>query len=218
MSKFRDKLQTFIFGLSVGLLIACLFFIFKLDDYFRKIDFSIMNQKKNISEEVVKPKVEEEEKEKQDTKKPAGTTPKKTGTFSVSYTTNDSLYGESENYRVLKEEMVSVKNVYVKVLEPREKISSGDSLIAALAGIATTDEKDFFMIEFWKTPLNSKGYKMTRNRLLIYGYNENADVCIIKLNDNYYLRNNSLVYKLNYSSDFKPLERVDDASFAGKFN
>ncbi|MGZ3862738.1 MAG: hypothetical protein ACXVPN_15670 [Bacteroidia bacterium] len=217
MSKFRDKLQTFIFGLSVGLLIACLFFIFKLDDYFRKIDFSIMSQKKNISEEVVKPKTEEE-KEKPAVKKNEAVSPKKTNTLSTSYSVNDSLYAEGENYHVLKEEMISVKNVYVKVLTPKEKTNSTDSLIASLAGVTTTDEKDFFMIEFWKTPLNSKGYKMTRNRLLIYGYNENPDVAVIKLNDNYFLKNNGLVYKLNYSSDFKPLERIDDATVAGKFN
>ena len=62
MSKFRDKLQFFVFGLSVGLLVACLFFIFKLDDYFRKIDFSILNQKKNISEEIITAKTEPENK------------------------------------------------------------------------------------------------------------------------------------------------------------
>ncbi|MGZ3866987.1 MAG: hypothetical protein ACXVNR_11675 [Bacteroidia bacterium] len=176
-----------------------------------------MNQKKNISEEVVKPKTEEGKEEKQTTKK-TEVPVKKTNTLSVSYSTNDSSYASGENYRVLKEEMVSVKNVYVKILEPKEKTGSSDSLIASLAGITNPDEKDFFMIEFWKTPLNSKGYKMTRNRILIYGYNDNVDVCIIKLNDNYYLRNNSQVYKLNYSSDFKPLERVDDAAVAGKFN
>jgi hypothetical protein len=91
-------------------------------------------------------------------------------------------------------------------------------LIASLAGVTTPDEKEFFMIEFWKTPLNSKGYKMTRNRLLIYGYNENADASIIKLNENYYLRNNNMIFKLNYSSEFKPLERESDADVAGKFN
>ncbi len=224
MSKFREKIQIFIFGLSVGLLIACLFFIFKLDDYFRKIDFSALNQKKNISEEVIPAKTEKEKKEgkkdeKSQTKKNESNAGRKTNGSFVSFNNvNDSSFQESETYRVLKEELISVKNIYVKVLTPKEKISSTDSMIASLAGITTPDDKEFFMIEFWKTPLNSKGYKMTRSRLLIYGYAENADVSIIKLNDNYYLRNNSLVYKLNYSSEFKPLERAPDADVAGKFN
>jgi len=224
MSKFREKLQIFVFGLSVGLLVACLFFIFKLDSYFRKIDFSILNQKKNISEEVISAKADKENNEekknlKPQTKKTENNSDKKTNGSLVSFNNiNDSSYQESETYRVLKEELISVKNIYVKVLTPKEKISSADSMIASLAGVTTPDEKEFFMIEFWKTPLNSKGYKMTKNRLLIYGYGENADVSIIKLNDNYYLRNNSLFYILNYSSEFKPLERTQAADVAGKFN
>ncbi len=219
MPKFRDKLQIFVFGLSVGLLVACLFFIFKLDSYFRKIDFSALNQKKNNTEEIVPAKIEKENSDpkKDESKKPV--TKNKTNESFISFNNvNDSSYQESETYKVLKEELISVKNIYVKVLSPKEKTSSSDSLIASLAGITTPDEKEFFMIEFWKTPLNSKGYKMTRSRLLIYGYAENPDVSIIKLNENYYLKNNNLVYKLNYSSEFKPLERAPETDIAGKFN
>lgn len=224
MSKFRDKIQVFVFGLSVGLLAACLFFIFKLDNFFSKIDFSALSQKKNVSEQNVVPKTEKESTEegkeqKTAVKKPENNSPKKTNESFVSFNNvSDSSFQESETYRVLKEELVSVKNIYVKVLTPKEKTSASDSMIASLAGVSTPDEKEFFMIEFWKTPLNSKGYKMTRSRLLIYGYPENADVSIIKLNENYYLRNNSLVYKLGYSSDFKPLERAPESDIAGKFN
>lgn len=215
----RDKIQVFVFGLSVGLLIACLFFIFKLDEYFRKVDLSVLTQKKNISEEMVSTKSEKDEPagKKEESKKPVQKV--KNSEPNVSFNNvNDSSFHESEAYRVLKEELVSVKNLYVKVLTPKEKTDPSDSLIASLAGVSTPAEQEFFMIEFWKTPLNSKGYKMTRSRLLIYGYPENADVAIIKLNDNYYLRNNSLVYKLNYSSEFRPLERAGESDIAGKFN
>jgi len=221
MPKFREKIQIFIFGLSVGLLAACLFFIFKLDDFFRKIDFSALSQKKNVSEEIVPAKTEKEKnevKEKGAAKKTENSSSKKTNETFVSFNNaNDSAFQENENYRVLKEELISVKNIYVKVLTPQEKISTSDSLIASLAGVSTPDNKEFFMIEFWKTPLNSKGYKMTHNRLLVYGYPENPDVSIIKLNENYYLRNNNLIYKLNYSSEFKPLERAPETDIAGKF-
>lgn len=223
MSKFREKIQIFIFGLSVGLLAACLFFIFKLDDFFRKMDFSALSQKKNITEEVVTAKSEKENNEtkkegKSETKKTEISSTKKTNESGLAFNNiNDSTFQDSETYRVLKEELISVKNIYVKVLSPKEKTSATDSLIASLAGVSTPDDKEFFMIEFWKTPLNSKGYKMTRNRLVIYGYAENADVSIIKLNENYYLRNNNLFYKLSYSSEFKSLERAPETDIAGKF-
>ena len=58
---FKEKLQIFVFGLSIGLLAGCLFFIFKLDSYVRKIDMSILTQKQNVSEQVVSPVKENRE-------------------------------------------------------------------------------------------------------------------------------------------------------------
>jgi hypothetical protein len=226
MSKFSEKISPFIFGLSIGLLAACLFFIFKLDEYVRKFDFSALNQKKQVSEEIVVPLAEKESTEEKRKVRKSNTNPAKkeshnedTGT-SYTSSASDSGYRQNENYKVLKEELVSVKNLYVKVLTPKEKTSSSDSLIASLAGVSVPDEgdKEFFMIEFWKTPLNSKGYKMTRSRLLIYGYPENQDVAIVKVNEVYYLRNNSQIFKLAYSSEFKPLERATSEEAADKFN
>jgi hypothetical protein len=217
--KFREKLQIFAFGVSVGLLAGCLFFIFKLDAYVRKFDMNLLTQKQNVSEQVVNPKNIDENKPKDktniksNTKKENATT-KNQSVISFNDVT-DSAYIKSDNYQVLKEELIAVKNIYVKTITPAEKTSSADSLAASLAGVTTPPAEEFFMIEFWKTPLNSKGYKMTRSRLLIYGYPEKADLALIKRNDAYYLRNNNLVYKLNYSSEFKPMERATET---GIFN
>jgi hypothetical protein len=218
--KFREKLQIFVFGVSVGLLAGCLFFIFKLDSYVRKFDMSLLTQKQNVSEQLVNPNKTDEENKAQDKSnnktnaKKENATNKNQSLISFNDVT-DSAYINSDNYQVLKEELIAVKNIYVKTITPVEKTSSADSLAASLAGVTTPAAEEFFMIEFWKTPLNSKGYKMTRSRLLIYGYPEKADLALIKRNDNYYLRNNNLVYKLNYSSEFKPMERTTET---GIFN
>lgn len=224
MAGFREKITPFTFGLSIGLLAACLFFIFKLDTYLRKIDFSALNPKNKVSEEVVS---QPGAKEKAENKKGDKTPAKKTETqkekkpvnnsFVSMNNVSDSGYAESETYKVLKEELQSVKNIYVKVLSPKEKTSAKDSVIASLAGVTMPDDKEFFMIEFWKTPLNSKGYKMTRSRLLIYGFNEGDDLLLVKDTDKYYLRNNKIVYSLSYSAEFKPMERANENDITGKF-
>ncbi|HTA61952.1 MAG TPA: hypothetical protein VK835_05830 [Bacteroidia bacterium] len=177
---------------------------------------SLLTQKQNVSEQVVSPnktddenKSQENKGNKSNTKKENGSTNKNEALLSFNDVT-DSAYINSDNYQVLKEELLSVKNIYVKTITPIEKTSSADSLAASLAGVTTPAAEEFFMIEFWKTPLNSKGYKMTRSRLLIYGYPEKADLALVKSSDGYYLRNNNLVYKLNYSSEFKPMERTAD--------
>ncbi len=219
---FREKVQVFIFGLSVGLLAGCLFFIFKLDSYVRKFDMRLLTQRQNVSEQIINPvMVEEISKKENSTRKPnlkKESGPSKNLSLISFNDINDSAYLKSDNYQVLKEELISVKNIYVKTLTPVEKIKTTDSLAASLAGVNNPAAEEFFMIEFWKTPLNSKGYKMTRSRLLLYGYPEKTDLALIKRNDSYYLRNNNLVYKINYSSEFKPLERSTETSVSGMFN
>ena len=214
------------FGLTVGLLAGCLFFIFKLDSYVRNFNLSLLTQKQNISEQIVPQKKETDDtkaqeknpvKGKAESKKESNSAVKNESLISMN-DINDSAYISSDNYQVLKEELISVKNIYVKTTSPAERTSTADSLAASLAGVTNSSPEEFFMVEFWKTPLNSKGYKMTRSRLLIYGYPEKNDLALIKHNDAYYLRNNKMVYRLNYSSEFKPLERNTESDVAGMFN
>ena len=224
--QFRQKVPIFIFGVSVGLLAGCLFFLFKLDTYIRNFNLSLLNQKQNISEQVISTKKEEGDNQSKDKNKyKAKAEVKKENTIlskNISLISmndiTDSSYVNSENYQVLKEELISVKNLYVKTLTPEEKTSSADSLAASLAGVTNPPKEEFFMIEFWKTPLNSKGYKMTRSRLLIYGYPEKTDLALVKRDDNYYLRNNKMIYRLSYSSEFKPMERSSESDVAGMFH
>ncbi len=220
---FKEKLQIFVFGLSIGLLAGCLFFIFKLDSYVRKFDMSVITQRQNVSEQVISPVKENtetktKEKNTRSLNNQENSRVNKNQSLISFNDVTDSAYINSDNYQVLKEELISVKNIYVKTVTPIEKTNSTDSLAASLAGVSNPSVEEFFMIEFWKTPLNSKGYKMTRSRLLIYGFPEKTDLALVKKNDNYYLRNNKMVYRLNYSSEFKPLERSPESDVAGMFN
>lgn len=219
MGNFRDKIAPFTFGLSIGLLAACLFFIFKLDTYISKINLTNLAPKTAVSEEVAAPGVNEKKTSqtkraktpKREEKKPD----KEQDMAGLAESSTDSTQAAAETYRVLKEELQSVKNIPVKVIGPVEK-DRKDSLIASLAGVSAADDKESFTIEFWKTPLNSKGYKMTRSRLLIYGFNEGKDLQLVKEADRYYLKNNDVVYALSYTAEFRPLERAPEAE--GKFN
>ena len=219
MSNFRDKIAPFTFGLSIGLLAACLFFIFKLDTYISKINLTNLAPKTAVSEEVAAPGVNEKKtsqpKRAQTPKREEKKPEKEQDAAGLAESNTDSTQAAAETYRVLKEELQSVKNIPVKVIGPNEK-NPKDSLIASLAGVSAANDQEFFMIEFWKSPLNSKGYKMTRSRLLIYGFNEGKDLQLVKEADKYYLKNNNVVYAVSYSAEFRPLERAPEAE--GKFN
>lgn len=224
MNRFGKKIQLFIFGLSIGLLIGCLFFIFKLDDFFSKASLFEKENKASVTEELV---LNENKKEKETKSHSSHSSSKKSTTVGNSDTnsevgattpaSNTFSESEDENINVLKEELIGVKNINVKDIEGESDYKSiSDSVLTVMSGISSNKKNDFFMVEFWKTPLNSKGYKMTRNRVLIYGLKENADLMMVKLDDEYYLKNNSEVYKLNYSTDFKPMEKVYEASVLQK--
>lgn len=61
------------------------------------------------------------------------------------------------------------------------------------------------LVEFWKSPLNYRGYKMSRNKLVVYGLDQfesfslhsDGKIFFIKYFDNY--------YPVSLSLDFKPL-------------
>jgi hypothetical protein len=226
MFRFGQKLQIFIFGLTVGLLIGFLFFIFKLDDYFAKISFSDNKTNTTIIEQVIPENTtaKNDLKEAADLKKP---TPKskpvtdsavKENGSTLAFENSSLQLENQETINVLKEELVGVKNIYLKDFDNNRLYkSSKDSLLSVVSGVTEPKKNDFFMVEFWKTPLNSKGYKMTRNRVLIYGLTDKSDVALVKVSDNYYLKNNSVVYKLNYSTEFKPMERVTENNILEKF-
>src|SRR6202008_3738988 len=212
MNRFGKKIQLFVFGLSIGLLVGCLFFIFKLDDFFSRASLFEKENKASVTEELVLNDNRSEKESKNHRVNPVNKTTDSTLKNSdtnneVGATTSTYTFTESqdENINVLKEELIGVKNINVKDIEGGSDYKSiSDSVLTSMSGISSNKKTDFFMVEFWKTPLNSKGYKMTRNTVLIYGLKENTDLSMVKLDDEYYLKNNSEVYKLNYSTDFKP--------------
>lgn len=223
MFRLKDKLQIFLLGLTTGLLIGTLFFLFKLDDYVKRIDLSVLQNLNPVKESKSEDRPEETTTNKTENKKSGQEKKSKSENSETSeakyvYSNqSDSIRGNEEIYNVLKEELISVKNLNVKTIGTPE-VNQKDSLLAAMAGIKAENPDDFFMIEFRKTPLNSKGYKMTRQRILIYGYEEKKDLAVIRKEDEYFLRNNNTYYKIAYSAEFKPMEKVNPPFSIEKLN
>ena len=203
----KHKIPPFVFGVSIGLIIGIGFFIFKLDDYFNKMKTAATEQIKIIEQ----PVVQEEKKETI-----AGENRFKINTKvspSVNYKEVDSLLKEENEVKVAKEELLSVKNLKLIDLDKNVK----DTLAAKLAGV-NEDNTTLFFVEFWKTPLNSKGYRMTKNRIILYGFSDFSSMNLYKVDDNYYLKSEEQVYKLSGNADFMPMERVSDSDLLAKIN
>lgn len=208
--RLKRKIPTFIFGVSIGLVIGVGFFIFKITDIFNNLkdaakeQITVIQQPvKNSNEDTKKT-----DKNKERFKINLGHSPK------VNYHEVDSLIKQDSELNVATDELLTVKNV--------KMINIGTSPIAdtSAANVAgvETNFSDLYFIEFWKTPLNSKGYRFSKNKIMLYGFMDFTNVSLYQLDNDFYIKCTDQVYKLQFGSDFKQLERVIDSDLLAKIN
>lgn len=209
--RFKRKIPPFVFGVSIGLLVGIAFFVFKMDDYLKKFNKPKIDNIK-VVEQTVSNKPEVKKDKPASGKKITINTSKSPD---INYSEVDALLTEGENITVAQEELLSVKNIKVIDLDTPTK---RDTLTGQLAGVSSSDFPNLFFVEFWKTPLNSKGYRMTRNRVILYGLSDFSSITIYKVDDNFYLKNDDVVYKISVGTEFKPMELVNDSQLLAKIN
>jgi hypothetical protein len=96
-------------------------------------------------------------------------------------------------------------------LKRNKKTEKMDSTIAALSDVTASHEPQEYRVEFWKSPLNYKGYKMSKGKIIIYGMQPAGGfIFLTKDGTNYYLVNGTARYKLEYTDAYKPLEQVTE--------
>jgi hypothetical protein len=211
--RFKYKIPPFVFGVSIGLLAGIAFFIFKMDDYLKKINKPNIDNIK-IVEQAVSGNSENKKSRLGVTKSTIKYTISTKKSPNINYSEIDSLLRE-EAINIAQEELLSVKNIKVIDLDTDTK---RDTLTGQLAGVTSSDYPNLFFVEFWKTPLNSKGYRMTRNRVILYGLSDFSNITIYKVDDNYYLKDDDVVYKISSGTEFKPMELVRDSDLLAKIN
>lgn len=209
--RLKRKIPSFVFGVSVGLVIGAAFFAFKITDVFNRIKDTAVGQV-TVIERPVKASEPEEKKKKDrerfkiDLRKSA----------KVNYKEVDSLLTEDDGViTIATDELLSVKNL--KVIRVGDNISARDTAAAHLAQI---DEpvSDLYFIEFWKTPLNSRGYRFSKNKVMLYGFQDSNNLLLYQLDNSFYLKSDERVFRLVYGGDFRPLERVADPGLLAKMN
>ena len=237
MSPFREKAQVFIIGLTIGLLIAGAFFILKLDNYFKelsiykKVTQTFSAQPETPENTVTKPGAEKEPAAKTKkikieataVKSEEGTTAKEPVMDADTMRTlrHDTLgegASEDANIVVRKDELLMAKTLEVTSLNPAIKTTAKDSLLQKVSGIKDdkTADKQLFNVEFWESPLHYKGYKLSKYKMVLYGFASAEGLKIYRLDEAYYLKSGGLVYRLEYANDFRPYERITDELIIAK--
>lgn len=208
--RFKRKIPSFIFGLSIGLVVGLSFFVFKINEVFDKLKDSAKGQITVIQQPVKN--VPETNLKKTNNKNRFKLKIKPSP--NLNYREADSLISNDPDLKIAREELQTVRNV--KLIRLGET-QSADTLAANLAGV-TEDNSDLYFVEFWKTPLNSKGYRFTKNKIMLYGFVDYNNILLYELQGSYYVKASGLVYRVFYGSDFKALERVVDTELLAKIN
>jgi hypothetical protein len=230
LSNLREKSQVFIIGLLIGLLVAGGFFVFKLDDYFKELNFYKRFAETFESEKRAAPTQEASTEKEQDSKKTVKKNKQAANSSQLNTASSSDTLGQlradstkvsegsfSDEIVVKKDEMVTSKTLQVIQLSPVATKNNKDSLLQKVSGIKDdNNSKQLFNIEFWTSPLNYKGYKMGKYKLVLYGINATDDIKIYRLDDVIYLKNSAMVYQLDYVSDFKYYERITDETILSK--
>ena len=209
LKKLKRKIPTFVFGLSIGLLVGIGFFVLKVNDLFNKLKESA-SEKITVIEKTVDT-TDEDEKTKNNNRFKINF--KKS--TKINYSEVDSLIKEDSDINIASDELLTVKNI--KIIQLGEFIPSKDSSDIQKTRLDDTNS-DLYFVEFWKTPLNSKGYRFTKNKIMLYGFDDFSNLTLYEIDHSFYIKSSDQVYKLLYSSEFNQLDRVLDSELLAKIN
>lgn len=84
---------------------------------------------------------------------------------------------------------------------------SSDSLAGSLAGIRPVGSK--MSIEFWESPVNYKGYRLGRDKMIVFGVMPD-EVKIVKYNGELYLVTINNIFEVSPCTDFCQLRPIKD--------
>jgi hypothetical protein len=209
-SYFRDKFQVFVLGFLLGIVLGGGFFLLKLDAYIKELSFykqltqkddkEISDENQLAQENPERPRVKKPKKIEQLIPPSDSTAPPDTSSANA-----DPVIPGDNDIVVKKDELLGQRMVPVQNLE---KTEGADSL-AAPTGAPLT-------VEFWKSPLNYRGYKYSRSRLILFGFEMDDVQSIFKSGNTTYLKSAIGVFRLDFTSDFRQLERVTDESLIAR--
>ena len=136
---------------------------------------------------------------------------------------SDTILNEDEQIVVRKDEILESRTIEVIELTAEQNIrTKSDSLLEEASGIKSEKRsagtKILFNVEFWRCAVNYKGYKLGKNKLVIYGLDTSLPLGMYKFNTSLYLKHDQSVYKLEIFDDFRALDRTSDQSVINAIN
>lgn len=115
-----------------------------------------------------------------------------------------------EDIIVRRDELLESRSLELIVLDGKAKSNKSDSLLKLIDNNGS--EKTQFKIEFWKSPINYRGFKMIRNNIIAFGLETSENCKLFSYEQQYYLKHGNFVYKIYLTSDFQSFTKINDES------
>lgn len=227
----------FLLGLVLGLLAGAGFFIFKMDDLLKNGKSSrdtiviqqqpmpLQTEEKQNRSEIKKNNKQKETPQMNSAellaKKYSKEVPIRKVMAEADSLLRDTAFDreqtDPDEFVVRKDELLSSRNIEVANLQPAEAANPADSLLEKISGIK--DKKNViasFKTEFWQSPINYKGYKMTKNKIVLFGVNPEENIKLFHAEEAIILKQGQNYFKLNFTDEFRQFEKISDPSVTSK--
>ncbi|MFZ4400058.1 MAG: hypothetical protein ACOYO1_08500 [Bacteroidales bacterium] len=124
--------------------------------------------------------------------------------FSIDSTVNNP----SEDIVIAKDELLFTRIIKIEGLNSNN--SKKDALLDSLLINEKTKKLpfNFVKVEFWRSPINYKGYKFNNNKLVLFGIYMYEDASLENRNNKIYLNYANTFYLIEKTDDFQPLMAV----------
>ena len=118
---------------------------------------------------------------------------------------------------IKKEQYLGGRKLMITVLDTTTQKRAKDSLLTQLSGVVEAKNPDSILVEFWRSPLNYKGYKMANNKLVIYGLQRQFKILkVYQLNEKIYLQHLGVVYGVEHTFAYKAFDPVEDPNLLNR--
>jgi hypothetical protein len=215
---FGNRLQVFFLGFLLGIVMGGGFFLLKLDGVVKGLALEKTFTDPGQDAENEKDVTDASEKKtspKKDRKNAELTTENiSSDSTSSGSDTATSLVASTDGDEIVvrKDELLLEKVVNLVNLDGSNAL---DSIRSKEAGIREEPGKSV-TIEFWQSPLNYRGYKLTRSRLVLFGIDAQEQLSLYRLDNTMFMKTAGGVFRLENTADFRQMERVTDEALLAK--
>ena len=112
----------------------------------------------------------------------------------------DKNISSDNNIVVMRDELIDVRSTIIEGI-----IKDSDRADSLIMVVGSGKDKNVYRVELWWSPVNFFGYKLAKNKIILFGINHNDSLIFRNVNDSILLKYRNNQYFLEKDEDFRQL-------------